>query len=118
MIEYKNNPAADLAPPVPPLMARMNEVGLRYGKTLALDAVSLDGPAGRMVGPALLSAGECIRTVLTHAPGNGASIGGLKVIAESEWFAARLSARKTSTRSMWIASRERIICASCWRKRR
>jgi phosphoglucomutase len=36
-------------------------------------------------------AGEKIRTLLTHAPGNGASIGGLKVIAESGWFAARPS---------------------------
>jgi phosphoglucomutase len=36
-------------------------------------------------------AGEKIGTVLTHASGNGASIGGLKVIAESGWFAARPS---------------------------
>jgi phosphoglucomutase len=36
-------------------------------------------------------AGEKIQTILTHAPGNGASIGGLKVIAESGWFAARPS---------------------------
>jgi len=36
-------------------------------------------------------AGEQIQTVLTHAPGNGAPIGGLKVSAESGWFAARPS---------------------------
>jgi len=36
-------------------------------------------------------AGEKIRTVLTRAPGNGAAIGGIKVIAESGWFAARPS---------------------------
>jgi len=36
-------------------------------------------------------AGEKILTVLTRAPGNGASIGGLKVSAESGWFAARPS---------------------------
>jgi phosphoglucomutase len=36
-------------------------------------------------------AGEKIRTILTQAPGNGASIGGLKVIAENGWFAARPS---------------------------
>jgi phosphoglucomutase len=36
-------------------------------------------------------AGERIRGVLTHAPGNGAPIGGLKVVAESGWFAARPS---------------------------
>jgi phosphoglucomutase len=36
-------------------------------------------------------AGEPIREVLTEAPGNGASIGGVKVVAESAWFAARPS---------------------------
>jgi phosphoglucomutase len=36
-------------------------------------------------------AGEQIQTVLTQAPGNGAPIGGLKVVAESGWFAARPS---------------------------
>jgi phosphoglucomutase len=36
-------------------------------------------------------AGEPIRTVLTNAPGNGAPIGGLKVAADSGWFAVRPS---------------------------
>ena len=36
-------------------------------------------------------AGEKIQRVLTNAPGNGAAIGGVKVIAESGWFAARPS---------------------------
>ncbi|MCW3845454.1 phosphoglucomutase, partial [Micromonospora yasonensis] len=36
-------------------------------------------------------AGEPITAVLTTAPGNGASIGGLKVTTESGWFAARPS---------------------------
>ena len=36
-------------------------------------------------------AGEPIRTILTRAPGNGAPIGGLKVITDSGWFAARPS---------------------------
>jgi phosphoglucomutase len=36
-------------------------------------------------------AGEKIKAVLTNAPGNGASIGGLKVSGESGWFAARPS---------------------------
>ena len=36
-------------------------------------------------------AGEKIQSILTHAPGNGAAIGGLKVIAENGWFAARPS---------------------------
>jgi len=36
-------------------------------------------------------AGEKIQSVLTTAPGNGAAIGGLKVITEHGWFAARPS---------------------------
>jgi phosphoglucomutase len=36
-------------------------------------------------------AGETIQTVLTQAPGNGAPIGGLKVVSENGWFAARPS---------------------------
>ncbi len=36
-------------------------------------------------------AGEKIQTMLTHAPGNGAPIGGLKVVTEHGWFAARPS---------------------------
>jgi phosphoglucomutase len=36
-------------------------------------------------------AGEKILAALTTAPGNGAPIGGLKVVAESGWFAARPS---------------------------
>ncbi len=35
--------------------------------------------------------GETIQTVLTHAPGNGAPLGGVKVIAKNGWFAARPS---------------------------
>jgi ribosome-dependent ATPase len=43
----EQNPATGLAPPV----ARLHDVSLRYGrKTLALDGVSLDVPAGCMVG--------------------------------------------------------------------
>ena len=36
-------------------------------------------------------AGEKIQTILTRAPGNGAAIGGLKVVAKNGWFAARPS---------------------------
>jgi phosphoglucomutase len=36
-------------------------------------------------------AGEPITAILTEAPGNGASIGGLKVTTENGWFAARPS---------------------------
>ncbi len=36
-------------------------------------------------------AGEPIQSILTRAPGNDAAIGGVKVIAEGGWFAARPS---------------------------
>ena len=36
-------------------------------------------------------AGEKIRAIITEAPGNGAPLGGLKVVAGSGWFAARPS---------------------------
>ncbi len=36
-------------------------------------------------------AGEKVQSILTQAPGNGAPIGGLKVISASGWFAARPS---------------------------
>ena len=36
-------------------------------------------------------AGEDIDAILTHAPGNGAAIGGLKVVAKNGWFALRPS---------------------------
>ena len=36
-------------------------------------------------------AGEKIQTILTHAPGNNAPIGGIKVVTKNGWFAARPS---------------------------
>ncbi|MDP4223504.1 MAG: alpha-D-glucose phosphate-specific phosphoglucomutase, partial [Bacteroidota bacterium] len=36
-------------------------------------------------------AGEKVKAILTTAPGNGASIGGIKILGESGWFAARPS---------------------------
>ncbi len=36
-------------------------------------------------------AGERVLRILTHAPGNGAALGGVKVETESAWFAARPS---------------------------
>jgi phosphoglucomutase len=36
-------------------------------------------------------AGDSIRTIITSAPGNGAPIGGIKVVTASGWFAARPS---------------------------
>ena len=43
-------------------------------------------------------AGEPITAVLTTAPGNGASIGGLKVVANDGWFAARPSGTEDVTK--------------------
>jgi phosphoglucomutase len=36
-------------------------------------------------------AGDAIEAMLTNAPGNGAPIGGLKVVTKRGWFAARPS---------------------------
>ena len=55
-------------------------------------------------------AGEKIIAKLTHAPGNNAAIGGLKVVTENGWFAARPPARKTSIKSTPRASEARSIC--------
>ena len=42
--------------------------------------------------------GEPIRAKLTNAPGNDAPIGGLKVVAENSWFAARPSGTENITK--------------------
>ena len=42
--------AADAARAVPPPVARLHEISLRYGKAKALTGVSLEVPAGCMVG--------------------------------------------------------------------
>jgi phosphoglucomutase len=49
-------------------------------KTLSPDIVAVEDLAG-----------EPIKAKLTHAPGNQAPIGGLKVVTENGWFAARPS---------------------------
>jgi phosphoglucomutase len=62
----------------------------------------LDAPASREQKAALAAlsaadveatdlAGEPVRQILTTAPGDGSPIGGIKVMAESSWFAARPS---------------------------
>ena len=51
----------------------------------ALGALSPDAVAATEL------AGESITAKLTEAPGNGAAIGGLKVVADNGWFAARPS---------------------------
>ncbi|KJC63519.1 phosphoglucomutase (alpha-D-glucose-1,6-bisphosphate-dependent) [Agreia bicolorata] len=49
---------------------------------------------GKLDGDAITAtevAGEAIIAKLSHAPGNGAAIGGVKVVTENAWFAARPS---------------------------
>ena len=63
----ENDPTAVIAPPV----ARLHEVSLRYGKTLALDTVNLELPSGCMVG---VSQGICyIRTCYQAVFSSGSS---------------------------------------------
>ena len=52
-------------------------------------------------------AGEPIRSVLSRAPGNDAPIGGIKVISESGWFAARPS----GTEDIYKVYAESFKCA-------
>ena len=57
---------------------------------LASDLTDLKARLGRII-VAYNRAGEPITAVLSHAPGNGAAIGGIKVTTDSAWFAARPS---------------------------
>jgi phosphoglucomutase len=67
-----------------PTYARVDSPATREQKAV-LGSLTAD-----QVGAAEL-AGEVIVSTLTHAPGNNASIGGLKVVTASGWFAARPS---------------------------
>jgi phosphoglucomutase len=83
-----------------------SEPGLHYRELTATfgtpHATRIDAPASPDQKAALAKlapdavrddrlAGEPILAKLTNAPGNGAPIGGLKVVTESGWFAARPS---------------------------
>ena len=71
----------------------------RFGKPvyerIDAPATSQQKSAFKKLAPEMVTArelaGEKIIAKLTHAPGNGAPIGGLKVVAENGWFAARPS---------------------------
>ncbi len=76
-----------------------NEIKEKYGDPIYN---RVDAPANTQqkavlskLDPALVEAstlaGEPIIAKLTAAPGNGAAIGGLKVVTENGWFAARPS---------------------------
>ncbi|MBK8459628.1 MAG: alpha-D-glucose phosphate-specific phosphoglucomutase [Micropruina sp.] len=75
------------------------EMEAKYGKS---SYARVDAPANReqkaklgKLSPSDVTAtevaGEAIVAKLTNAPGNGAAIGGLKVVTEHAWFAARPS---------------------------
>ncbi|MGD9123659.1 MAG: phosphoglucomutase (alpha-D-glucose-1,6-bisphosphate-dependent) [Desulfarculaceae bacterium] len=76
-----------------------HELEERFGSPLYQ---RLDAPASpvqkealKKLSPEMVSAaelaGEKIEAKLTHAPGNNAAIGGLKVVSQNGWFAARPS---------------------------
>jgi phosphoglucomutase len=67
-----------------PAYARIDAAATREQKAV-LGKLSADQVTAKEL------AGEPITGVLTQAPGNNASIGGLKVVTESAWFAARPS---------------------------
>jgi phosphoglucomutase len=67
-----------------PLYERLDAPASQYQKD-ALKNLSPEKVSAREL------AGEPIKDKLTHAPGNDAPIGGLKVVTENGWFAARPS---------------------------
>lgn len=67
-----------------PVYERIDEPATDGQKTV-LKQLSPDQVTGSTL------AGETIRARLTRAPGNGAPIGGLKVVTDNGWFAARPS---------------------------
>ncbi|WP_347355016.1 phosphoglucomutase (alpha-D-glucose-1,6-bisphosphate-dependent), partial [Intrasporangium sp.] len=67
-----------------PAYARIDAPATREQKTKLAALSPADVSAGML-------AGEPITAKLTEAPGNGAKIGGLKVVTDSAWFAARPS---------------------------
>jgi phosphoglucomutase len=71
------------------------ELGLPYYERIDAPATPIQKELLKMLFPDQIDmtelAGEPIRARLTVAPGNGLPFGGIKVIAESGWFAARPS---------------------------
>ncbi|MCW8807496.1 MAG: phosphoglucomutase (alpha-D-glucose-1,6-bisphosphate-dependent) [Rhodanobacter sp.] len=71
------------------------ELGTPYGDRLEAAATPAQKARLAKLSPEQLHsdqlAGERIEQVLSHAPGNDAAIGGIKVVAASGWFAARPS---------------------------
>jgi phosphoglucomutase len=71
------------------------ELGAPVYERIDSPATSEEKSALQRLSPADIKAsdlaGDAIQTILTNAPGNGAAIGGLKVITANGWFAARPS---------------------------
>ena len=67
-----------------PVYERIDAVATPQQKTI-LSKLSPDKVAATAL------AGDPIKAMITTAPGNGAAIGGLKVVTEQGWFAARPS---------------------------
>jgi phosphoglucomutase len=71
------------------------ELGLPFYERIDAPATAAQKNLLKALSPEKLAmaelAGEPVRAVLTAAPGNGQSFGGIKVTAESGWFAARPS---------------------------
>ena len=69
--------------------------GRSYYKRVDAPATPEEKAAIKAVDPQKLSlttlAGEPVTDILTHAKGNGAAIGGLKVVSQNGWFAIRPS---------------------------
>ena len=64
-------------------------------------------------------AGETIQNILTDAPGNGASIGGLKVVTEERMVrCASLRHGEHLQDLCGELPRRQIICAASWKKHR
>ena len=72
-----------------------SKYGTSYYKRVDAPATIEEKNAIKTIDPATLSlstlAGETVEKILTKADGNGASIGGLKVITANGWFAMRPS---------------------------
>jgi phosphoglucomutase len=65
-----------------------------YERTDAVATTEQKAALGRLTASAIAAtelAGEPITAKLSEAPGNGAAVGGVKVVTESAWFAARPS---------------------------
>jgi phosphoglucomutase len=65
-----------------------------YARVDAAATPAQKAQLGKLDGAAITAtelAGEKIIAKLSHAPGNGAAIGGVKVVTENAWFAARPS---------------------------